>query len=263
MENPVRDIEHIVHVLAQGTPDEQRTAIHRYYAPNASFMHPFCYVPPLKEHYVMWIGSLTSRDLIAAIFRWYKILSPSIDISVDSVAHDPETNTLYLTISQTFSNRFVPYHHAKVQLISVLHLTETTTIDDTASSSTPSNSAAADPNPYQFDAAHETLVAVQHGTEPSFAAIAAGNASAGGPGPITGNPNDDDGEPTTKRYVISAQSDFYTLADQARLVFPGSLASAVSALLQMYVTVLCGVLVGMYAALTGAVAEGKERLKAS
>jgi hypothetical protein len=31
----------------------------------------------------------------------------------------------------------------------------------------------------------------------------------------------------------------------------------------MYVTVLCGVLVGMYAALTGAVAEGKERLKAS
>jgi hypothetical protein len=219
-----------------------------------------------------------------------KILSPSIDISVDSVgtiaavpfppfpvppyfslpskltlspAHDPETNTLYLTISQTFSNRFVPYHHAKVQLISVLHLTETTTIDDTASSSTPSNSAAADPNPYQFDAAHETLIAVQHGTEPSFAAIAAGNASAGGPGPITGNPNDDDGEPTTKRYVISAQSDFYTLADQARLVFPGSLVSVVSALLQMYVTVLCGVLVGMYAALTGAVAEGKERLKAS
>jgi hypothetical protein len=60
----------VVKTLTQGPPDEQREAIYRYYAPGATFEHPFCRVPSFKGVQVPVLGELDSRMLIAAIYRW-------------------------------------------------------------------------------------------------------------------------------------------------------------------------------------------------
>jgi hypothetical protein len=75
MDNPTEDITQVVHTLCQGTPDQQTDAINTYFTPNASFTHPFCRT-----------GSFDgSRNLIHAIYKWYKLLSPKIELNVNSV----------------------------------------------------------------------------------------------------------------------------------------------------------------------------------
>ena len=75
MENPVQDISDVVHRLTQGSPKVQEETINQYFTHNASFTHPFCRT-----------GSYDgSRRLIHAIFRWYKIMSPKIDLGINSI----------------------------------------------------------------------------------------------------------------------------------------------------------------------------------
>ncbi|KAL2175647.1 uncharacterized protein P884DRAFT_247213 [Thermothelomyces heterothallicus CBS 202.75] len=142
MENPAQDIKQVVQTLAQGTPDAQRDAIYRYFAPGAAFEHPFCRVPSFKNLHIPGVGSFDSRLLIAAIYRWYKILSPKIELEIESCVHDERANLLYLTIFQVFSIWFIPFHRAPVRLVS------------------------------------EKRQAVQEGAEPSYAAVTAGDAPA-------------------------------------------------------------------------------------
>lgn len=80
MDNPVEDIASVVHVLCQGSPKRQEEAINKYFTNDAEFTHPFCRT-----------GSFNgSRASIHSIFRWYKIMSPRIDLSVNSVGeHNP------------------------------------------------------------------------------------------------------------------------------------------------------------------------------
>jgi len=81
MENPTEDITQVVHTLCQGTPDQQTKAINTYFTPNASFTHPFCRT-----------GSFDgSRNLIHAIYKWYKLLSPKIELNVNSIGRFPST----------------------------------------------------------------------------------------------------------------------------------------------------------------------------
>ncbi|KAL2267659.1 hypothetical protein VTJ83DRAFT_4936 [Remersonia thermophila] len=199
MENPAREIESVVRSLTQGSPDEQRNAIYRYYAPGAAFEHPFCRVPSFKGVHVPGIGNVDSRALIAAIYRWYKILSPGTRLSIDSCAHDPQTQTLYLSLTQTFSIRFLPFHRAPVRLTSVLHLAEAPPATPAAPSAAAAPAAASATGasspgdgddhatmvhptpPPPYDAAQEKLHAVQEGAEPSYAAVTAGDASASPP----------------------------------------------------------------------------------
>lgn len=75
MDDPIQEISDVVHRLTQGSPKEQENAITTYFTPNASFTHPFCRTGTFEG----------SRFLIQAIFRWYKILSPKIDLEVKSV----------------------------------------------------------------------------------------------------------------------------------------------------------------------------------
>lgn len=139
MDNPTEDIEQVVRTLCQGTPEQQTEAINKYYTPNASFTHPFCRT-----------GSFDgSRNLIHAIYKWYKLLSPKIELDVNSIgmpsppstpsnnprldpqantplppqAYDPKNLILYLNITQLFSLWFIPFHHARVTLTVELHLT--------------------------------------------------------------------------------------------------------------------------------------------
>ncbi|KAL8356811.1 hypothetical protein RB601_001901 [Gaeumannomyces tritici] len=90
MENPVEDIDAVLRALCQGGAEEQQGAIEAYFLPDAAFAHPFYRVPrfqptrvpgalfPRREHVVC------SRDAIAAIYRWYRFLSPRIDFQIDS-----------------------------------------------------------------------------------------------------------------------------------------------------------------------------------
>jgi len=75
MENPPADISHINHLLTQSAPATQRATIEKYFTPNASFTHPFCRTGSFEG----------SRWLIWCIYRWYKILSPRVEIQVEGV----------------------------------------------------------------------------------------------------------------------------------------------------------------------------------
>ena len=85
------------------------------------------------------------------IYRWYKILSPHIDIQIDSVgmhsiplsqnpdweiqrilkfhltAFDKHAMLLYVSLHQIFSIQFLPFHKSHVSLTTVLHLTKLNT----------------------------------------------------------------------------------------------------------------------------------------
>ncbi|KAF2161307.1 hypothetical protein M409DRAFT_28344 [Zasmidium cellare ATCC 36951] len=112
MDDPIQDITSVVHRLTQGSPKEQEETINEYFTTNASFTHPFCRTGSFEG----------SRWLIHAIFRWYKILSPTIELSVNSVAFDETSLLLYVSITQTFSIFFIPFYSAPVSLTTVLQL---------------------------------------------------------------------------------------------------------------------------------------------
>lgn len=68
----------------------QTEAINAYFTPNASFTHPFCRTGSFEG----------SRNLIHAIYKWYKLLSPNIELKVNSVGmympQYPEAHNIYL-----------------------------------------------------------------------------------------------------------------------------------------------------------------------
>ena len=84
----------MVHALTQGSPDEQHKAIYQHFAPGASFEHPFCRVPSFKNVNAPGVGEIDSRAVITAIFRWYKILSPNIELNIESIGTPPPSLTL-------------------------------------------------------------------------------------------------------------------------------------------------------------------------
>lgn len=71
----VAEIPRIIQTLCTAPPAAQRATIETYFTPTASFTHPFCRTGSFA-------GSIW---LIIMIYRWYKILSPDIDVWIDSV----------------------------------------------------------------------------------------------------------------------------------------------------------------------------------
>ncbi|MCJ1246677.1 hypothetical protein MMC30_003886 [Trapelia coarctata] len=133
MENPAAEIPHIIRSLVQTPPSIQRATIERYFTPDASFTHPFCRT-----------GSFNgSRWLIWCIYRWYKIMSPRIEIEIDSVAFDPPTLTLYVSMHQILRIWFIPGYSAPVKLVTVLKLIPSSSTSTTKyPSATPPSSAS-------------------------------------------------------------------------------------------------------------------------
>lgn len=70
--DPVAEVEDVVMRLTKGSPRTQEQTIRHYFLPNASFKHPFC-------------SAHGNREAVLRIFQWYKILSPHIDITINSV----------------------------------------------------------------------------------------------------------------------------------------------------------------------------------
>lgn len=122
----------MIHLLTQSPPSIQHETIETYFTPNASFIHPFCRTGSWSN----------SRWLIGAIYRWYKIMSPRIDITVQSVGKNHQTQRrgishalttcriafdepnliLYVQIFQIFRIWLVPFYYAPVNLTTVIKL---------------------------------------------------------------------------------------------------------------------------------------------
>ncbi|KAM5351076.1 hypothetical protein ACJ41O_003799 [Fusarium nematophilum] len=124
MEHPVREIAGVIKALAQGSPEQQESALREYFLPNASFSHPYCHVPSISKGSIPLVGGLDSIWLILGIYRWYRTLSPHIDIKVDSAVFDQRSGLLYVSLRQTFAVWFIPLYKAPVRLVSVLQLTQ-------------------------------------------------------------------------------------------------------------------------------------------
>ncbi|KAL7959297.1 hypothetical protein V8C34DRAFT_280310 [Trichoderma compactum] len=124
MENPVQEIAAVINTLTKGSPQQQQDTLNTYFLSNAAFIHPFCRVPSISKGSVPLARDLDSRWLILGIYRWYRTLSPKIELTVDSSVLDQRNNTLYVSIRQTFSIWFVPLHSSSVKLLSVLRLAQ-------------------------------------------------------------------------------------------------------------------------------------------
>ncbi|KAE8393480.1 hypothetical protein BDV23DRAFT_149263 [Aspergillus alliaceus] len=131
MEDPVSEIPTVIQHLTQSPPALQSQTIDQFFTPNASFVHPFCRVQHFRG----------SRWVIRKIYQWYKVMSPRIEMNIHSVAYDPKTLTLYVTMSQIFTIWIVPFHVAPVKMTIVLDLTTDPSGNSiTSSSRTKSNS---------------------------------------------------------------------------------------------------------------------------
>lgn len=126
MEDPVHEISNVIHTLTQSPPSQQTACVETYFTPTASFTHPFCRTGSFGPEYLPHIGgaSLSSRWFILQIYKWYKILSPHIDLTVESVAFDAQHLLLYVSIHQIFKIQWVPFHKSDVRLTTVLKLAE-------------------------------------------------------------------------------------------------------------------------------------------
>ncbi|KUI68318.1 hypothetical protein VM1G_04384 [Cytospora mali] len=119
------EIQYVVRSLCQGTPDEQRRTLDRYFTPDAEFVHPFCVVPRFNRgalKRVPLLNKLSSRDVVRGVYQWYRMLSPKIEMEFDSVLLDRARDKIFLDIRQTFSVWFIPMYHAHVRLVTVLDL---------------------------------------------------------------------------------------------------------------------------------------------
>lgn len=247
MEHPVRDIRGVIRSLAQGTPEEQQDTVNRYYLPSASFVHPFCRIPSFEGKQVPFVGEVNSRMLVLAIYRWYKILSPKIDLQIESTVFDQRASLLYVTIHQTFSIWFLPFHRSPVRLVTVLHLTQ----DQSTNSHSIKNGNG---NTHLLSHESTTTGSLPLGeadTEPSFAevaspetntATAAEKASKAHTQALTTNhtrPDNDSGASfssssstaapstsiPTRRYRIKKQEDLYQVNEFLKFILmgPGSM----------------------------------------
>jgi len=187
MDHPVKDIRAVIKTLCQGTPEEQKEAVNRYFLPSASFVHPFCRIPSFDKVRVPILNNeLNSRMLILAVYKWYKILSPKIDIEIESTVFDQRAGLLYITIAQTFSIWFFgPLHNAPVRLVTVLRLVPTAAPSSSSSSSSANNNPPRQLQPKQNGTTHEQHDDHEHdeaddGPDPSYAQVASGEAHADG-----------------------------------------------------------------------------------
>lgn len=93
MENPVSQIPLLIHGLTTHPALHQQHLLSSFFLPNASFSHPLVYVPPFALRIPnpltnLPLVALDSRDVILAIYRWYRMLSPRIHMRITSVAWD-------------------------------------------------------------------------------------------------------------------------------------------------------------------------------
>ncbi|KAK1471982.1 hypothetical protein CABS01_04625 [Colletotrichum abscissum] len=123
-----KEIKTVIRDLVQGSPEKQQNALYSNFTEDASFTHPFCHVPSFGNIQIPFLFTINSRWLVLMIYRWYRILSPNIEMEIESSVQDQKTNLLYVKMRQDFRLWFVPFYSAPVDFVVVLRL-ETRTID--------------------------------------------------------------------------------------------------------------------------------------
>ncbi|KAK1782510.1 hypothetical protein QBC45DRAFT_402396 [Copromyces sp. CBS 386.78] len=273
MEHPVKDVRGVIRTLCQGSPQEQEDSLNRYFTPSASFVHPFCRVPHFDKIYIPGFGFMNSRQLIQYIYKWYKILSPKIDIEVESAVFDQRLSLLYVNIAQTFSLWFIPFHKSPVRLVTVLHLIEENDFKKNNNNSSnlrrrlPSNKINNSLSKQETDDNESDYTDSQKG--PSYASVAAGDATPEKTGegiPMVHPPNPSNpvavenapiadtcaqtsdeaerlvdgvnGGNSSKRYLITKQEDFYQVNDFLKFLF-SSPGAWVWYAIQVWSSILC------------------------
>ncbi|KAI5461759.1 hypothetical protein BGZ63DRAFT_472735 [Mariannaea sp. PMI_226] len=181
MDQPAKEIGGIIRALTQGSPKQQEATLNKYFLPNASFTHPYCRVPSFSKGSIPLSHDINSRWVMLCIYRWYRTLSPRIDIAIDSAAFDQSSNLLYVTIRQTFSVWFIPFYNARVRLVTVLQLVQ------------------------QAPSQREDMQT---------------KGTGGKPAKIFG-PATDIHDSSEQRYYISSQEDLYPITDCLQFVLPG------------------------------------------
>ncbi|KAB5532753.1 hypothetical protein GE09DRAFT_1291928 [Coniochaeta sp. 2T2.1] len=223
MDDPVKQIEGVIRSLTQGSPNEQSAALNRYYVPNAEFIHPFCRVPPFSNVSLPLIGEVQSRQLVLAIYRWYRIISPRIDLEVNSVQFDDARQKLYVDISQRFSLWFVPFMVANVNLVCRLSL-----VKFEAESPSQKDSYRQIANgEKQPDHGHALLEPIQNGELPSFAEVAQSE-----------QPLSDDTSDVEVRYYVAKQEDLYQVNEWIKFIVPFGIGDAIISAGQLFATYL-------------------------
>lgn len=137
----------MIYGLTTTPPSVQKQTIDTYFTRNAEFVHPFVRTESWQIN-----DDINSRALITAIYRWYKVLSPKIDLQVESVgmfnslfivvcagwigwmqltdyihpAFDIKNLLLYVSIHQVFRVIWIPFYKADVRLTTVLTLKQDT-----------------------------------------------------------------------------------------------------------------------------------------
>ncbi|PPQ77837.1 hypothetical protein CVT25_015331 [Psilocybe cyanescens] len=105
MEDPTKEITSVVYQLtATDSPDVQKSAIETYMTSDVGFQHPVCSIKPGPN----------SRDYVLGIYQWYRVLSPHIEIKVESIG---KPCLLYLEGIQWFKLFFLPIKPAPARLI--------------------------------------------------------------------------------------------------------------------------------------------------
>ncbi|KAF6820155.1 hypothetical protein CSOJ01_00858, partial [Colletotrichum sojae] len=123
-----KEIRTVIRDLVQGSPDKQKSALYSHFVEDAAFTHPFCHVPAFGNVQIPFLSTVNSRFFILMIYRWYRILSPNIEMDIESSVQDQKTNLLYVKMRQNFRLWFVPFYSAPVDFVVVLRL-ETRTVD--------------------------------------------------------------------------------------------------------------------------------------
>ncbi|PGG96004.1 hypothetical protein AJ79_09771 [Helicocarpus griseus UAMH5409] len=213
MEDPVAEIPHVIHLLTQSIPSVQKETIERFFTPSASFTHPLCRTGSFEG----------SRWLIVQIYRFYKIMSPRIDLDVHSVAFDKSNLTLYVTVSQLFRIFIIPFYKANVRLTVVLTLTPSTTQTTHAGTPTFIHPSAQPQTPTTTDTADHSL--------------SSSWISASDPNNPDSSPNADSTSRTL--YYISAQEDLYQASEVIKFVLPFGIGLVVTFVWQCFSTFFC------------------------
>ncbi|KAL6245519.1 hypothetical protein RBB50_007518 [Rhinocladiella similis] len=203
----VAEIPHIIQTLVTAPSDIQLETIKSYFTPTASFTHPFCRTGSFP-------GSIW---LIVMIYRWYKILSPHVDIWIDSVAFDKEKLLLYVSMHQDFRLWVVPFYIAPVKLVTVLQLT-------TDPTSQPPDESAPQVERSRSPTKRAKKVRAGHGRRKSITF----DDVAGGDG------NEDD-----VKYYIQSQDDLYQTSEWIKFILPWGVGVLVMVLWQFWATFLC------------------------
>ncbi|QIW98128.1 hypothetical protein AMS68_003646 [Peltaster fructicola] len=91
MDNPEAEIMDAIDLVAAAESAEtQLASIEKYFTPDASFLHPLCYVP----------SSAQSRARLAMIYQCYRGFIPRTSFKYNAVAWNEKSGTLFVDLIQ-------------------------------------------------------------------------------------------------------------------------------------------------------------------